>query len=180
MRLGTIPPGRVVVDLDRRLLVAYLPGAIPGAHGPRQASLTVATSFVAAPEMTMPPALIRRARPRKRIGACLHLVDGRGGAQGEAFPGNVAEAWPAHDLIPNAHSQGAGPDLTSGAGERVLLIRPRGSPLAFGQTIGPYLPRDAGGEAIHEATLGRIGVVVPPSAAQPREGRKGQPFQGDI
>ena len=112
MMLGTIPPGRVVMDLDSRLFVAYLTGYIPGEHCHRQASLTVATSFLAAPDMTMPPPLIRRSRPRKRIVASLHPVDGRGVTQGEAFPGNVAEAWQSHHLIPNKHSQLEGTDLT--------------------------------------------------------------------
>lgn len=50
--LGTIPPGRVVVDLDSKLFVAYLTGYIPGEHFHSQAPLTVATSFLAAPDMT--------------------------------------------------------------------------------------------------------------------------------
>jgi hypothetical protein len=174
--LGTIPPGRVVVDLTSRLFVASLTGYIPGEPCHREAPLTVAPSFLTAPDMTRPPPLIRRPRPRERRVASLHPVDGRGGTQGEAFPGNVAEAWPSDDLSPNAPSQLAGPDLTSGARARVLLIRPFGSPAALSPTVDPYLPVDAGVEALQEATLGRIGVVVTPAAEQPRKGRKGRDF----
>jgi hypothetical protein len=160
--LGMIPPWRVVMHLDSRLFMAYLTGCIPGEPLHSQAPLTVAAPFLTTPYVTIPPPFLCRPWPRERIIASRPQVDRRWVAQGKAFSGDTAQARQSYHLLPDQQSQWEGADLTRRSRQRVLLVRPLCSAPALYKAVGPHLPGDEGIEAVHEATLGRIGISTRP------------------